>query len=444
LDCDIAIVGAGAAGLMAAIQAGRRAPAGTKIVLLDGASRLGAKILVAGGGRCNVTHDRVDESAFAGSSKKAIRKVLLQFDVEKTIEFFRGIGVELKREETGKLFPRTDDARTILDALLSAARDAGVQITPERRIDSIQAAVAATETTERVTGEAQPPQRPAGETRSPADPAFTTRGGWGAVRARRVILATGGRSLPKSGSDGHGHEIARVLGHTTTPLFPALVPFVLPDRHFVRSLSGLSAPVAIEIRTGTGSVLARFEGPLLCTHFGISGPAVLDASRHWIAARAEDPDASFVVNWIPDETTESIDARLRTLRNAGPGSLLESRLPDRLAISLCEEARVNPAIPGHQLTREMRRSLSDAVTRMRLPIVRDRGFDHAEVTAGGVPLSEIRLETMESRIVRGLHLCGEICDVDGRIGGYNFQWAWASGTVAGIGAIRQRTTRSIK
>jgi len=409
---DIAVVGAGAAGLMAAIQAGRLARArggtgaGAGIVALDGARKPGAKILVAGGGRCNLTHDRVDESAFAGSSRKAIRKVLLRFGVQATVDFFREIGVFVKREETGKLFPVTDDARTVLDALLGATGETGVDLRPAHRVES-------------VVRDGQ---------------GYTLSGAWGGLRARRVILATGGRSLPKSGSDGHGYEIARSLGHTTTPLSPALVPLVLPDRHFLRGLSGLSAPVAIEVQAGTGRRIASFEGPLLCTHFGVSGPAVLDASRYWIEARAGDGAARLVVNWLPGETFESADTWLRDLGNAGAGAVLARRLPDRLAVALCDEAGVNPALPGSQIPRDARRSLAETLTRMVVTVSGDRGFEHAEATAGGVPLSEIRLETMESRVTPGLFLCGEICDVDGRIGGFNFQWAWSSGFVAGIAA----------
>jgi hypothetical protein len=404
-SCEIAVIGAGAAGLMAAIQAGRRKP-DAPIIVLDGAKKIGAKILVSGGGRCNVTHDVVDETAFDGSSRHAIRKVLLQLDVPATIDFFRAIGVELKREEGGKLFPVTNDARTVLEALLRAAREAGADIRCDHRVETVRG----------------------------GEDGYTLSGPWGEIRARRVVMATGGRSLPKSGSDGGGYEIARARGHTTTPVFPALVPLLLPPRHFIRALSGLSVPASIEVRGGTAKRLASFTGPLLCTHFGISGPAVLDVSRHFIAARASDPESRLVVSWLPGETFESVDAALVRLGNASVGSLLVRRLPDRLARALCDLTGIDPTAPGNQVPRERRRALAEALARMTLPIEGDRGFDHAEVTAGGIPLSEIRLETMESRVSPGLHICGEICDVDGRIGGYNFQWAWASGKVAGAGA----------
>lgn len=407
----LVIVGAGAAGLMAAIWAGRRlraeAPA-AGLVVVDGARRLGAKILVSGGGRCNVTHDRVDEHAFAGSSRHAIRNVLRRFDVPRTIAFFRDLRVELEREATGKLFPVTDRARTVLEALLHAAGEAGAELRHPWRVESV----------ERLPGGG-----------------FVVRGGAGILFARRVILATGGRSLPRSGSDGHGHRIAQALGHRLTArIFPALVPLTLPAGHFLRGLPGVAVPARVEVRSGAGRRLAAFEGPVLCTHFGLSGPAILDVSRHWLEARGEDPGAKLVVSWVPAVDPERLEGLLLRSTRATPGSILREHLPDRLAGALCAEAGADPAIPVSTLSRAVRRALVKSVVEMEVPVTGDRGFTHAEVTAGGVPLSEIRLETMESRPCPGLHLCGEICDVDGRIGGFNFQWAWASGFVAGNGA----------
>ena len=247
-------MGAGAAGLMAAIWAARTAEPGRRVVVLDGARVLGAKILVSGGGRCNVTHYAVDETAFNGSTAAAIRKVLRRFDVARTVAFFREVGVELRREETGKLFPVTDRARTVLDALLAAARAAGVVLRHPFRVAALAR-----------EGEAFALSSPDGQT----------------IRASRVIVATGGRSLPKTGSDGGGYALAESLGHTLTPrIFPGLVPLVVPAGHFVRALSGLGVPVALEVRTGSGRKRVELRGSLLCTHFGLSGPAALDVSRH--------------------------------------------------------------------------------------------------------------------------------------------------------------------
>ncbi len=401
---DIAIIGAGAAGLMAAIWAGRTYPH-QRVTLLDSAQKLGAKILVAGGGRCNVTHDVVDEKAYAGSSRNAIKKVLRSFDVAHTTDFFREIGVQLKREETGKLFPTTDSARTVLDSLLNAVREAGVDIQHPRRVESIDR----------------------------DENGFTINGAWGALQAQQVILATGGRSLPKSGSDGHGYELARALGHSITPrIFPALVPLTLPRDYFLCILSGVTVLATLELYSGTGKKLVSFTNSTLCTHFGLSGPSVLDISRYWIDAQRDDPQAVLAINWLPHTTSEQLD---QALQQAGHITLLRhfnNDLPERLLRALCEHAEVAPATFADQLSRQQRKAVVQAFTRLPLPISGNRGYTYAEVTAGGVPLSEINLSTMESRVCPGLFLCGEICDVDGRIGGFNFQWAWSSGYMAGV------------
>lgn len=405
---DVVIVGAGAAGLMAGIWAGRTNP-GRRVVLLDGARRLGAKILVAGGGRCNVTHAVVDESAYAGSSRNAIKKVLRRFDVPQTTAFFREMGVELKCEDTGKLFPVTDDARTVLDALLSAAFQAGASILHPHRVEAV----------------------------TRAGDGFIVGGEWGQIETPNVVLATGGRSLPKTGSDGFGYQIARALGHTLTPhIFPALVPLTLPGDHFICSLGGITVPATLEVRAPSGKVLAAFTDSTLCAHFGLSGPSVLDISRYYLAARFDDPGVILTINWLPGKTPEQVEADLQSFGRGSPARYLRAFLPERLARALCEYAGVDSNRPADQLTREARKTLARTIARLVLPITGQRGFNYAEVTAGGVPLAEIHLHTMQSRVCPGLYFCGEICDVDGRIGGYNFQWAWASGYVAGASVGR--------
>ncbi len=403
---DIAVIGAGAAGLMAAIWAGRTAP-GCRVVVLDGARKLGAKILVAGGGRCNVTHERVSETDYAGASRPAIRKVLRRFDVPQTVAFFREIGVELKREESGKLFPVDDSARTVLAALLSAARLAGGTLLYPRRVETVT-------------------QQPGG---------FRLAGEWGCLDARTLILAPGGRSLPKSGSDGHGYTLAQSLGHSLTPhIFPGLTPLTLPHDHFICRLSGLAAPATLTLWSSAGRRLCAFTGSTLCAHFGLSGPAVLDMSRYYIEATLADPGASLTINWLPEMTPATFEQALLAL---GPVTLLaylRERLPERLARALCAASGMAPVTPAQQLTRSQRKELVGLVTQLRLPIAGNRGYNYAEVTAGGVPLAELDLKHMASRICPNLYLCGEICDVDGRIGGFNFQWAWSSGYVAGISA----------
>jgi predicted Rossmann fold flavoprotein len=371
---------------MAAIAAAR---AGARVVAIDSAKKIGAKILISGGGRCNVTNESVRAEDFNGS-RNAIAKVLRTFDVAATIEFFEELGVKLKREETGKLFPVSNRARDIVDALLRAADR--VEIVTNMRVESIERG-------------------------------FIINGD---IRADKIILAAGGRSVPKTGSDGSGYALAKMLGHTVTPTFPALVPLVVEKGHWITELSGISVEAELAVKSPTGRIVHRHRGSMLFTHFGVSGPVVLDISRHWIANQP----GTLSANFLPGETFESVDASLIAGAKRNPHATIGSvlRLPDRLLGQLAA------GTPLGRLSKDERRRIVRDLIDYTLPVVRDRGFEYAEVTAGGVPLSEIDVGTMSSRICPNLYLCGEILDVDGRIGGFNFQWAWASGRLAGIGA----------
>jgi predicted Rossmann fold flavoprotein len=392
---DIAVIGAGAAGLMAAISAGRT---GARVAAIDGAKRIGAKILISGGGRCNITNEVVRAADFNGS-RNAIAKVLRTFGVAATVAFFENLGVPLKIEEAGKLFPVSNRARDVVDALLTAAEDAGVDIISDMRVDVAQPLLSV--------------------------PGFVING---LLRADRIILAAGGRSVPKTGSDGSGYDLARALGHTVTKTFPALVPLIVTKGHWITEISGTSLEAELAVKSPTGRVVQRNRGSMLFTHFGLSGPAVLDISRHWIASQP----ATLAANFLPGKTFDSVDATLVDAAQRNPratiASVLRHRLPDRLIAHLASDT------PLGRMPKEERRRIVHDVVDFTLPVIRDRGFDYAEVTAGGVPLDEIDLSTMESRLWKGLYFCGEILDVDGRIGGFNFQWAWASGRAAGLGA----------
>ena len=426
-DADIVVIGAGAAGLMSAIHAARatrqefakiipstdtpeindsQIPTSLSVVVLDGAPRIGIKILVAGGGRCNVTHHVVREQDYAGSTPAAIRRVLNRFTVADCVEFFNQLGVELKQEDTGKLFPVTDDAHTVLNALLQAARAVDVDIRSPLRVQTITPLV---------------------------DGGFDVAGAWGSLRARRVALCSGGKSLPKSGSDGLGLDLVQKLGHTVTEhVIPSLVPLVASAQHWVRSLSGLTLDAEVRVVSATGKRITSFTNSMLFTHFGLSGPAVLDISRYLMMERTRDAAASLQLSFMPGCSLEQADTWLLEAKAQTVLSRLREKLPERLAKTLLEGAGIASDRTPKQIERDRRRALAQLLCGAPVEIVGDRGFSHAEVTAGGVPLSEMNLATMESRKCPGLYMAGEILDVDGRIGGFNFQWAWASGFVVGI------------
>ncbi|MEM9416120.1 MAG: NAD(P)/FAD-dependent oxidoreductase [Planctomycetota bacterium] len=412
----IAIIGGGAAGMMAAIFAARSATpqSETRVAVFDGAKKLGAKILIAGGGRCNVTHDIINPiDYFGGTSRNTVKKILKSFSVKETTAFFAELGVELKREETGKLFPVTDKARTVLDALQRAMSNAGVEVFTDHRVTNLQT------------------------TSSPQAPRFMIQTARGPFTAERVILATGGEALPASGSDGGAYEIIERLGHTVTETWPALVPLVLHEDHFLTALSGIALDVELTLAGNTGKAIHKQAGPLLFTHFGLSGPAAMDISRHLRPHKLVSGASKLTASFCPDLTFERLEQVWLDAAKHHPTravqTQLRGRFPERFAQAILDKyLGIEPDLPLSQFSRDDRRALCHALTAMPLPVVGDRGFKYAEVTAGGVPMTEVTTATMASKRCDGLYLCGEVLDVDGRIGGYNFQWAWCTGRLAGI------------
>jgi len=402
---DIVIVGAGAAGLFAAIAAATARP-GVRVVCLEGARTVGAKILVSGGSRCNVTNTEVTERDFHAGVSRVVRHVLRAFPATAAAEWFRAAGVALHEEEGGKLFPDTNRSRTVLDALLDACRRLGVEIRTASRVSDV----------------------------SRRDGGFIVATSAATLRASVVLLATGGRSLPKSGSDGFGYELARRLGHTLVSQTPALVPLVCEASPFV-GLAGVSHPATLTVTDDRHR--EAISGSLLWTHTGISGPAALDASRVWLRAVDEGRRPAITMNAVPGLTFEELERILVEGGRLRPRGTIRSELagllPSSVLETLLRHAGLEPALPLAQLSRVARRAVIRGLLELSLPVSGSRGYQYAEVTAGGVPLGEIAAATMESRVSPGLFLAGEILDVDGRLGGFNFQWAWSSGWVAGRG-----------
>jgi predicted Rossmann fold flavoprotein len=331
--------------------------------------------------------------------------VLRAFGASETEAFFRALGVTLHEEEDGKLFPDSNRSRDVLDALLREAAACGVMMRTGCRVCAIE-------------------RNGSGFLVQSEEPRTIACG--------RVVLATGGRSLPKTGSDGFGYELARRLGHGHVETTPALAPLILDgDRH--RALAGVSHVVTLTC--GEGRNRTRIAGSMLWTHFGISGPAALNVSRHWHRARLEGRPHPSTVNVCAGESSEEVEAWLLDQRDDRPRARIQTviatRLPAAIASAWCHSAGIDAEVTMSHLSREQRMALVRALTAMPLSVSDSRGYSYAEVTAGGVPLDEIDPASMESRVCPGLSLVGEILDVDGRLGGFNFQWAWSSAWVAG-------------
>ena len=411
---DVLIVGAGAAGLATGVFAARR-DRGVSVLVLDGARRLGAKILVSGGGRCNVTNREVTASDYHGGDRRVVAAVLQAFPADATARFFHDLGVPLHEEECGKLFPDSNRARTVLDALLSETARLGVTVLTGRRVTAIRA------------------------TRD----GFVVSAGAETLHAGRVVLATGGRSLPKTGSDGAGLSLAASLGHTIVPTTPALAPLAV-EGAFHKALAGVSHPARLAVASG-GRPVGAAVGSLLWTHFGVSGPAALDVSRHWHRAALESQPVTTSISFAPGLDAPAVDRRVLEAAAARPGATLRASLsawlPAAVAESLLDALGLDAWQRLGQLPRGERQRLARALVDWELRVTGSRGYNYAEATAGGVALEEIHRGTMASRRCPGLYLVGEMLDVDGRLGGFNFQWAWSSAWVAARAlANRQSTT----
>lgn len=403
-DHPIIVVGAGAAGLMAAIFAASRA---RKVLLLERTRDGGRKILISGGGRCNVLPSEVDLSRYVtASSANTMKKMLRSWPLAEQRRFFEEeVGIRLVLEpETGKLFPASNKAREVRDRLVALAVRRGVEFRYQTTMVGLVP--------------------PAGDL-----PWQVLLEGGTLLPATAVVLATGGLSVPQTGSDGTGLRVVGRLGHTVHETYPALTPLTAePPRH--AALAGISLEVGLEAPLPKGRFTT--EGGFLFTHRGYSGPAVLNISHLAVRSRLQDgPRQPILVRWT-DLDAEGWDRLLREAKGT-VGAQIRRRLPDRLADTLLTEAGIDAGKSLAQLRRAERARLVEFLARYPLPWTGDEGYKKAEVTGGGVALGEVDARTLESRLYPGLFLCGEILDAFGPIGGYNFYWAWATGRAAGLG-----------
>ena len=394
---SICVVGAGAAGLVAAIFAAR---VGATVQVIERTPDGGKKILISGGGRCNVLPSSLATERFVtDSSAQLMRRLLRSWPLAQQRAFFEDdLQIRLAvEEESGKVFPVSNRARDVRDALVQHARALNVRFDFNVALCGL----------ERVND------------------AWTVQTSAGPMAAACVVLATGGLSVPATGSDGTGLRIAGSLGHRINAVYPALTP-VVADPAVHADLSGVSLPVRVRARSSERS--AEATGGFLFTHRGYSGPAVLDISH--VATR--DRSAALRVQWTED-SAEQWNGRL-TRHGVAVNTVLASRVPQRLAARLMHEAGVASDRRTTDLRRDERVALIQRLTSYELPWTGDEGFRKAEVTGGGIALDDVNPQTLESRRHRGLFLCGEMLDAFGPIGGHNFAWAWATGRLAGLGA----------
>jgi predicted Rossmann fold flavoprotein len=416
----VVVVGGGAAGLMAAIFATRARRGGDRAdgVQADGAPVLvversrdgGRKILISGGGRCNVLPSELDPAHYVtDSSPNTLRKLLLSWPLREQRAFFEeDLGIPLALEaETGKLFPRSNRARDVRDTLVRAVMEGGGRILFGRSVEGLEPPGATLAWRVHLDG---------GET----------------ISASAVVVASGGLSVPATGSDGTGLRILEGLGHTIHATYPALTPLLAePPVH--SGLAGVSLDLRLDAagrRGRPGEGRPTVGGGFLFTHRGYSGPTVLDVSHFAVRARAAGKEQPIHAAWTGEDSA-CWERRLLDAGSGHVGALLRRHLPQRLADHLVDEAGVPTDRSLARLRRDERERLVRVLAAYPLPWTGDEGYRKAEVTGGGVALSEVDPRTLESRLHPRLFLCGELLDAFGPIGGYNFAWAWSTGRMAG-------------
>jgi predicted Rossmann fold flavoprotein len=402
---DVLVLGAGAAGLWAA---GTAARGGRKVLLLEKNRRVGVKILASGGGHCNLTTTLPAREAarwFGRSGERFLGPSFRALSPQDLVEAFAAMGVPTHAEASlEKVWPDSMRARDVAEALLRRALEAGAKVVT---------ACPALGLRREATG-------------------FTVPTPLGDVRAARVLVTTGGRSYPRTGTTGDAYAWLAALGHTITPLAPGLVPLVV-DLPWVRDLRGIAVPVVARAESATGEALLERRRPVLFTHAGLSGPAAMDVSR-WFALAPPWRPPRLVLDLAPDVAVEDARRRLDAAIAAAPSGpvwrALPADLPERLRRALAAHAGLPPEARAGETPKALRHALVEAHKRLEIPVAGTLGYDHAEVTAGGVDLGEVDPGTMASRIVPGLFVAGEVLDLDGPIGGFNFQSAFSTAEVA--------------
>jgi predicted Rossmann fold flavoprotein len=403
---DVIIIGAGPAGLMAAIPC---AEGGLRTLVLDSMKTVGAKLLLSGGGRCNVTHLKADEKDYQTGEPRTVRNILRAFPPERTLAFFKALGVEMILEEGTKYFPREQSAKVVLQALLRASQRAGVVIQTGKKVKTV----------------------------SKKGGIFRVLGEDFECSSKAVVIATGGLSYPGTGSDGSGYSLAKSLGHRIVPTTPALTPLITEDPDW-KTLAGITLPVRLSVIAG-GKKVARSEGALLFTHSGFSGPAALDISGPWLRCQAK--QKNLAVNFLPARREADLLAEwVRWVAEHPDRSWkrsLAQYFPERLAEVLLRKNGIDPKSRLDQIPKKERESFIRSLLHCSVGVSGSQGFEKAEATAGGVDLREVDAKTLASHLCARLFFAGEALDVDGRIGGFNFQWAWSSGTVVGRAIVHE-------
>jgi len=402
----VIVIGAGAAGMMAA---GRAAERGLKTILIDRNKKPGRKLAITGKGRCNITNSADIQSIIDNTPGNGnfLYSALYNFSNEDIINFFNRNGVPTKIERGGRVFPLSDRAEDVVECLFAYVNKNNAEVMFNTRVKKINVSDG------QVTG-------------------ITTESGR-QIECSSVVLATGGCSYPGTGSTGDGYEMAKEVGHSITQLKPSLIPLIVKEE-WVKELQGLTLKnVKITLYNKRKKKIYDDFGEMLFTHFGVSGPLILSASRHVLDYGYK--DVELVIDLKPALTEEKLDERVQrdfhNFSNKQFKNALNNLLPKKLIPVIVKLSGIQPDKPVNQITKEERRNLVNCLKKLSLNIIGSRPLNEAIVTAGGVSVDEINPSTMESKIVKGLYFAGEIIDVDAYTGGFNLTIAFSTGYLAG-------------
>ncbi|GGD47106.1 NAD(P)/FAD-dependent oxidoreductase [Paenibacillus nasutitermitis] len=412
---DVIIIGGGSAGLMASIAASRN---GAKVLLLDKGEKLGRKLGISGGGRCNVTNNKETDELIKHipGNGRFLHSSFANFNNKDIIAFFEDLGISLKEEDNGRMFPVGDKAKTVVDTLINQIRRQGVEIRLHSPIDRIIYEDG------RVAG-----------VRLKSGPL---------VHGKSIIVASGGKSVPQTGSTGDGYAWAEQAGHTITELFPTEVPLT-SNEPFIQSkeLQGLSLRnVALSVWTPKGKKLIEHQGDLLFTHFGISGPIALRCSQFVVKALKQFGTGNIeaAIDLLPDKSKEDVyreSLKLAELESKkSVKNVLKGYLPERMIPLLLQKAGLPDSLTYDNIPKQDWLNLSALIKHFPMRVYGTLSIEEAFVTGGGINLKEIDPKTMESRLMKGLYFCGEILDIHGYTGGYNITAAFSTGYTAGLNA----------
>lgn len=407
---DIAVIGGGASGMMAAITAARL---NQSVILVEKNAELGRKILATGNGRCNLTNKFAEANRYHGGNPKFIENVLKQFDQFEVMQFFEELGLVLKEENLGRIFPHTDEAKSVTNALIYELQKNKVEIILNDQVRKVETFTSST-----------------------AEKFNITLQSGKIIESKKLIITTGGQAAPHLGTSGDAYFWLKNFGHNITPLYPALTPLEIKES-WIKEVQGLKIEANISISIDHKLVYEKY-GDALFTHFGISGPAAM--AQAGVIENNLNKNVKIHIDLFPTESVKELDAKLIKIIETNGAKQIKNTLagiiPSNLAPVFLKNLNIDPDKKSAEISKIDRAEISKALKNIELTVTGVRPFKDAQVTHGGVILNEIDENTLESKIVPGLFIAGELLDVDGDSGGFNLQWAWSSGHLAGISSSK--------